>query len=129
LKPAAVMFYITAAMVFIQLVTGGLRVFGFIDESTHIMTGLITFVLALIALIVVAASKPRFRPAIGNAAGVVVLVAIQGFLGFAFLDTNNFAIIMVHYVVALVIFAAAIGLVFNAMRMDRMEQAAPAVKQ
>ncbi len=123
------MFYITGAMVFIQLVTGGLRVFGFIDEGTHIATGLITFVLAVIALIAVAASKPRYRPALGNAAGVVLLVVIQGLLGFAFLDTNNFAIIMVHYVVALVIFAAAIGLVFNAMRMDRTQPAASAAKQ
>jgi hypothetical protein len=129
LKPAAVMFYITGVVVFIQVVTGGLRVFGFIDESTHITAGLLTFVLALIALIVVAVSKPRYRPAIGNAGGVVVLVAIQGFLGFAFLDTNNFAIIMVHYVNALLIFGAAIGLVFNAMRMDRMQPAAPAVTQ
>lgn len=117
------MIYVTGLVVFIQLITGGLRVFNFIDETTHITFGFITFIVAIATLIVVALTKPRFRPAIGNSAGLVVLIFIQGLLGFNYLDTSNTSIIMIHYVNALLIFGAAIGGVFNAMRWERMTQA------
>ncbi len=125
MKPTAAMLYALATMVLIQLVTGGLRTFGYIGESTHILTGFITFGLAVATVVVSAVAKPRYRAAVSISVVVTVLVLIQGLLGFAFLDSNSsdMAIILVHYVNALVIYGASMSGVFFAMRMSRMTSA------
>lgn len=116
MRAVSVMFYIMGAFVFFQLITGGLRVFGFIDESTHITTGFITFLLAIATLVVAALSKPRSRPAISISAILVVLIFVQGLLGFDYLDTSSLDAIMVHFVNALLIYSAAFSGVVWARR-------------
>ena len=125
MKLTAAMLYALAAMVFIQLVTGGLRTFGYIGESAHILTGFITFGLAVATLVVSAVSKPRYRAAVSVSAVVTVLVFVQGLLGFAFLDSNSsdMAIILVHYLNALAIYGASMSGVFSAMRMSHVAPA------
>lgn len=130
LRLAVALFYLMGVVVFLQLLTGGLRVFGFIDETTHITSGFITFFIAIATLIVVVVSKPRFRPAISIAVVMVVLILIQGLLGFSFLDSNNSSIILAHYTNALLIFGVAFSGVFMARRWDGMSSppTSPAVK-
>ena len=123
MKPAAVLFYIMGVVVFIQLLSGGLRVFGFIGESAHISLGFITFFLSIITLVAAALTKPRFRPAIGMSAVLVVLILIQGLLGFDFLNTNDSAVIFVHFANSLVIYGLTISMVFTAMRWNKMTTA------
>ena len=125
LKPAVVLFYVMGAVIFLQLLTGGLRVFGFIDESTHITIGFVTFIIAIITLVTAALTKPRYRPAISISALLVVLILIQGLLGFDYLDTNNSGLIFVHFANALVIYGLAISGVFMAMRWNKMTGAIP----
>jgi len=133
LKPAIVLFYIMGAMIFLQLLTGGLRVFGFIDESTHIGTAIVTFILAIITLVAAALTKPRHKPALSISALLVVLILIQGLLGFSFLNNNDQIIsnsngtIFVHFANALIIYGLAISGVFMAMRWNKMTPA-PAEK-
>jgi heme A synthase len=123
LKPAVVLFYVTGAMIFLQLLTGGLRIFGFLDESAHITAGFITFFLAIITLVAAALTKPRYRPAISISALLVVLILVQGLLGFDFLNTNDSAVIFVHFTNALIIYGLAISGVFMAMRWSKMTPA------
>ena len=125
MRLTAAMLYAVASMVFIQLVTGGLRVFGYIGESTHILTGFVTFGLAVATLVVSAVSKPRYRAAISVSAVITVLVFVQGLLGFAYLDSGSgdMAIIFVHYLNALAIYGASMSGVFSAMRMSHMAPA------
>ncbi len=129
MRLTAAMFYALAAMVFIQLVTGGLRIFGYIGESTHILAGFITFGLAVATLVVSVVSKPRYRAAVSISAVITVLVFVQGLLGFAYLDSSsgNMAIIFVHYLNALVIYGASMSGVFSAMRTSHAAPA-PAVQ-
>ncbi len=88
MKPAAVLFCVMGA-IFLQLLSGGLKVFGFIDKSTHITLGFVTFFLAIITLVAAALTKPRYRPAIPLSALMLILVFVQGLLGFRFLDNNG----------------------------------------
>ena len=120
LKPAVLLFYIMGVIIFLQLLTGGLRVFGFIDESAHITLGFITFFLAIVTLVAAALTKPRYRPAISISALMVVLILVQGFLGFDFLDNNDPTVIFVHFANALIIYGLAISGVFMAMHWSRM---------
>jgi heme A synthase len=125
LKPAIVLFYILSAVVFIQLLTGGLRVFGFLGESAHITVGFITFFLAIITLVAAALTKPRHRSAISISALLVVLIFIQGLLGFDFLDNSDPTVIFVHFANALIIYGLAISGVFMAMRWNKVTTATP----
>jgi heme A synthase len=125
LKPAVVLFYVTGAVIFLQLVSGGLRIFGFVDESTHIAIGFITFIIAVITLVAAASTKPRYRPAISMSALLVVLILIQGLLGFDYLGTNSLGVIFVHFANALVIYGLAVSSVFMAMRWNKMTAATP----
>jgi heme A synthase len=120
LKPAIVLFYLTGVVIFLQLLTGGLRIFGFLDEGTHIAAGFITFFLVIITLIAAALTRPRYRPAISISAVLVILVLIQGLLGFDYLNTSDSAVIFVHFTNALIIYGAAISGVFMAMRWSKM---------
>lgn len=120
LKPAVVLFYALGALIFFQLLSGGLRVFGFIDEGTHIGLGFFTFLLAIATLVAAALTKPRYRPAISMAAVMVLLIFVQGLLGFSYLDNNdNSGIIVVHFANALIIYGLAISSVFMAMRWNK----------
>ncbi|MGP8124614.1 MAG: hypothetical protein ACLQEQ_01950 [Nitrososphaerales archaeon] len=125
MKPAVVLFFIMGAVIFLQLLTGGLRVFGFIDEHTHILTGFITFFLAIITLVATALTKPRHRPAISISALLVVLIFVQGLLGFEFLDTSDSGVIFAHFANSIIIYGLAISGVFMAMRWSRMTETTP----
>lgn len=127
MKPAVVMFYLLGVVVFFQLLTGGLRVFGFIGESSHITAGFITFFVALATLIVTAATRPWYKPAIGMASVMVFLIFIQGLLGFDYLDNGDpLSVITVHYTNALIIYGLAISGVWMATRWSKMTAAPPA---
>jgi heme A synthase len=125
LKPTIALFYLIGVVVFLQLLTGGLLLFGFVDKMAHIGLGYVTLILAIVALVATAVAKPRFRPAISMSAALVVLVVIQGLLGFSFLNTGNSDVIFIHFVNALIIYALAVSMVFTAMRWGKMTAKGP----
>ena len=62
MKPGPLLFRVTAAVVFLQLILGGLLTFNFISPEPHIILGFIVFIIAIATMIVALVSKPAFRP-------------------------------------------------------------------
>ena len=120
-----IVFRVTAAVVFLQLAIGGLVTFGFLESGVHIITGLIVLVLTIAALAIALASKPRFRPLVGLSVGMVVLVVIQGILGFITLGSGSQVVAWVHLVTALGIYGMAVAGAFMATMGDRMARGGP----
>jgi heme A synthase len=56
---------------------------------------------------------------------LVVLVFIQGILGFSYLNSGNPDVIFVHFANALIIYGLAVSMVFFAMRWSKMASPAP----
>jgi uncharacterized protein involved in response to NO len=123
MRLGAALFGVTSAVIFLQLITGALRLFGFIDTTTHIAAGEITFGFALITMSVALVSKPSFRPVKTLSIALVVLIVVQAFLGLAFLATSSTAIILVHFTNALLIYSIGIVGVFYAMQWNKMQLA------
>lgn len=116
LKFGPFLFRITAVVVFLQLILGGLLTFNFISPEPHIILGFIVFIVAIATMIVALVSKPAFRPTRIISVVLVVLIVLQIILGFATLDSGSQLIAFVHFLNALVIYGAAMGGIFLAMR-------------
>jgi hypothetical protein len=123
MRLGAALFCVTSAVIFLQLVTGGLRLFGIIDTTAHIATGEITFGFALATMSVALVSKPSFRPVRTLSVALVVLIVVQAFLGLAFLATSSTAIILIHFTNALLIYGIGIVAVFYALKWNGMQLA------
>jgi hypothetical protein len=115
-----ILFYVTTAVIFFQLLAGGLLVFGFIAPNIHIAVGFVTLLFAMMTMSVALVSKPTYRPAKVFSIALVVLVIVQGLLGFIVLGTGSLALTFVHFTNALVIYSIGLGGVFFATRWSRM---------
>lgn len=120
MKAGVALFRLTAIMVFLQLLLGGLLTFNFISPELHIINGFIVFGLAIAALVVSLVSKPSFRPAQRLAAAMVVLILVQIALGFVTLNSGSQALAWVHFTVATGIYGMAIAGTFMAFRWDQI---------
>jgi len=116
LRLGVLLFYLTAAMVFAQLLVGGALVFGFVSTTTHIRTGLFTLGFAACAAAAALASKPSYRPI--KAVGLLLtsMVIVQGILGLAVLATGSPAVTLLHFTSALLIYGFAVSGAFLARR-------------
>jgi hypothetical protein len=120
MNPRLVLFRVTAFVVFLQLLLGGLLTFGFIDPAVHIINGFIVFGLAVASLVLVLISKPVFRPVQGIATGMVVLTLVQISLGFVTLSSGNQVLAWAHFAVGIGIYGMAVAGTFLAMRWNQM---------
>jgi heme A synthase len=120
MKPATILFHITAAWIFLQLVLGALLVFGYIDTTVHIIDGIIVLGLAVATMVVTILSKPRYRPSMLLSSILVVLIVVQGILGF--IAFNNNAVVVVHFTNAMIIYALAVMGVFYSRQWSKMSQ-------
>jgi heme A synthase len=120
MKPAAILFHVTAAWIFLQLILGALLVFGYIDPTVHIIDGLIVFGLAVATMVVTLLSKPRYRPSMLFSIILVVLILIQGVLGFIAFHSD--AVVVVHFTNAMIIYAIAVVGVFYSRQWSKMSQ-------
>ncbi|HKW04330.1 MAG TPA: hypothetical protein VJN71_03425 [Nitrososphaerales archaeon] len=120
MKLGPLFFRITAIVIFIQLLLGGLLTFNFISATFHIVTGLIVFILAVATMIAVLVSKPVFRPLRGLSIGLVALIVIQIILGLETLRTGSSALAWFHFLVALGIYGMAIAGTFMASQSNRI---------
>jgi hypothetical protein len=125
LKPAATLFHVTALLVFIQTAIGGLVVLGYVDTGVHVMLGYLVFLLSIVTLAGAGLAKPRYRPALAIAILLVLLILVQGILGFAWLGSKDDTITAVHLVNALVIYGLSVAGVFAALRWSTMASASP----
>ena len=119
MKPISLFFGITAVVVFVQLLLGGLLTFNFIDPGVHIMIGLAVFVLAIVTMILSLITKPKIRSLQTTSIVVVLLIIIQIVLGFNTLATGNQLVAWLHFVNAMAIYGAVTSGVFISMRLPR----------
>jgi hypothetical protein len=120
MKTGILLFRLTAVVIFLQLILGGLLTFDFISPAPHIVLGFIVFALAIATAIFAYIGKPAFKPVRGLSVGMVALIVVQIILGFATLDTGNAVLAWIHLVVALGIYGMAVAGIFLAVQWNRM---------
>ena len=103
------LFRITSAMIFVQLLLGGLVTFDFIEPLYHIVVGIAVSVFAVATMVTALSSKLSLGPLRGISIGMVVLIIVQIILGFETLRTNSPAIAWVHFAVAMGIYAMSVA--------------------
>lgn len=125
----SLLFRVTGIVVFVQLALGGVVTIYSIGPLSHIIFGIVVFILALATLGMVLRSRPRPKPLLGITAGLVADIVIQGLLGFATLGASGNAAMgnalsWVHFINALAIYGMAIAGTFMAMGLERMPRPA-----
>ncbi len=115
MKAGVVLMRITAGVLGLQLLLGGLLTFGFISAEAHILVGFLLLLLATGTMAAWFMTEPAFRP-MRVATAVIVLLLVQGALGFAALGTKSDALSLLHFLDALAVFGATISGSFIAMR-------------
>jgi len=103
LKPARLVANFVGLMLFVQVILGGSAVFGYIDVQYHLVWGVVTFGVLIIATVYAArqlgSKSTLFRTGIAAIADYVV----QIILGFIALGTNSGVVIIVHLTNAFVL--------------------------
>jgi len=115
-------FPLTAMVVFLQAITGAALELGFYDFGAHEMSGYLVGVLALASTAVAFAVKPKYNALRYASLTLLILVALQGTLGFA--ARTNDELVVVHFVNALILYGVSIAITFYAFRWDRTRTAA-----
>jgi heme A synthase len=123
MKAAPLLFRLTAIVVFIQLLLGGLLTFAFITALPHIIVGFAVFILAIATMVVSLFAKPSFKPMKAVSIVMVALILVQIILGFVALGSGGAAIGWLHFANAMAIYGAAISGTFTAMRWNHMARA------
>ncbi|MFI5421395.1 MAG: hypothetical protein ACHQ1H_10555 [Nitrososphaerales archaeon] len=123
MKAGPMLFRVTAAAVFIQLVLGGLLTFDFISAAPHIITGFIVFILAIVTMVLAITSKPVFKPIRMMSIILVVLLLVQILLGFATLGSGSQVLAWIHFVTAMAIYGLVVSGAVIAIRWDQMARA------
>jgi len=120
MKASAVLFRVTAIVVFLQLLLGGLLTFDFISPEPHIIAGFLVFFLAIATMAAALVSRPPFRPMQILSVVLVLLVIVQIILGFETLATDSQFVAWLHFVTALAIFGVTISGTFMALKWNHM---------
>ncbi len=120
MKVGPLLFDVTAVVVFLQIALGGLLTFNFISATTHVIFGFVLLVVAIATMIVALVSKPSFKPVKIVSIIMVVLIFVQGILGFSTLNSGSQLVAWIHLVNAMVIYGAAISGTFLAIRWNAM---------
>ena len=108
----------TAFVVFLQAITGAALALGFYDFGAHEITGYLVGALALVSVAVAFAFKPKYNALRYASLTLLILVALQGTLGFAARTSDP--LVVVHFVNALILYGISIAITFYAFRWGRM---------
>jgi len=125
MKTGALLFRLTAIVVFLQIALGGLLTFNFISPAPHIVVGFLVLILALSTMVFALIAKPPFKPAQRLSIGLVVLIIVQIVLGFATLESGNSVIAWIHLLNALAIYGMSIAGIFLTIQWNRMLDSNP----
>jgi heme A synthase len=101
------LFRITSAVIFVQLLLGGLLTFNFIDPTVHIIVGLIVFAAAIATMVAASRTKGTLPQLRGMSIGLVALIVVQIILGLETLRTGSQILAWVHFAVAMGIYGMA----------------------
>lgn len=103
------------AVIFIQLIMGGLFVFFYATYRDHLYTGILVGIMTIVSLVsALFLVKPRANSLVYPTVLMMALVLLQGALGFSISHVPP--LVIVHYTNALVIFALSIVTAMNAVR-------------
>jgi len=109
------------AVVFIQLIMGGLFVFAYATYREHLYTGILVGIMSVVSLITALfLVKPRTNSLAYPTVFMLALVLLQGALGFSISHVPP--LVIAHYTNALVIFALSIVTTIAAIRASRSQQ-------
>jgi hypothetical protein len=111
---ALLLIRLTALSIVVQMALGGLLTFGFISPEAHIVMGFTVYAVSIATLVLVFLNtySPVFLK--NMTIGMVVLLTMQIFLGFATLATGSNLIAFFHLLLAIAIFGLAISETFVA---------------
>lgn len=123
MRVGVVLLRVTAAVLGLQLLLGGLLTFGFISAGAHIAVGFVLLILAVGTMAVWFRANPAFRPMRVLTGVIVLLLLLQVALGFAALGTGSQALSFAHFANALAIFGATVSGSFVALRWEREQGA------
>lgn len=121
MRIAAILYMVTAFLIFLQLVTGGPFALGpsYLADAlghVHFIIGSITGILGLIVVIAVWLSKPAYKAFRYISIVLLVLLFLVGFSA----DKSPPNGILPHYEIAVVTFGIAIAGTFYAIRWNKM---------
>ncbi len=103
-RTASLLVRITGVAIFIQMALGGLLTFGYIPADLHMAFGVILLLLTILAVLLLIRAPSRFRTVRFMLVGVVLLIVVQGVLGFVTISTGNNLLAWVHLIVAIGIY-------------------------
>lgn len=118
MKAIAWFYPVTAAVVFFQAISGASTVLDFYNFDMHMMTGYVTAVFALVAVIIPFVLKPKYNALRYSSLVLFILVVLQGFIGFAAEKSDQ--VVAIHFVNFLILYAVVISTIFYAFRWGRM---------
>ncbi len=113
----SILFFATAIIVFFQMIAGALLVFSFIGFEAHMYAGFVTGIFALVTAVAAFMAKPRYNAFRYTSLVLLVLLVLQGGLGFV---ASSDSIVVVHFVNAMVLYGVAIAGTFYAYRWNKM---------
>jgi heme A synthase len=131
MKVGPVLIRITAVVVVLQLLLGGLVTFNFMDPVPHLINGFIVLILAIATMAASVVSKPSYRPLKATLIAMVILILLQIIIGFVLIDflpalgsSSDARISWIHFVNAMAIYGLTISGVFLAVRWDQLARKA-----
>ena len=103
MKPARIIANLVGMMLFVQVILGGSAVFGFVDVIYHLVWGVLTFGVLIIATVYAATELGSKSTLFRTGIAAIVDYVIQIILGFIALGTNSGAVVVVHLTNAFVL--------------------------
>lgn len=103
MKPARIIANLVGLMLFVQVILGGSAIFGFVDVIYHLVWGVFTFGILIMATVYAATELGSKSPLFRTGIAAIVDYVIQIILGFIALGTNSGAVIVVHLTNAFVL--------------------------
>jgi heme A synthase len=90
-------------MLFVQVILGGSAVFGFVDVQYHLIWGVVTFAVLIIATVYAASELGRKSTLFRTGIAAIADYVVQIILGFIALGTNSGVVIVIHLTNAFVL--------------------------
>lgn len=118
MKTIAWFYPVTAMVVFFQAISGAATVLDFYNFDLHMMTGYLTGVFALVAAVIPFVVKPKYDALRYSSLVLLILVVVQGLLGFAAEKSDT--VVAVHFANFLVLYGVIIAMIFYAFRWGRV---------
>jgi hypothetical protein len=103
LKPARIVANLVGLMLFVQVILGGSAVFGYVDVLYHLVWGVLTFGVLIIATVYAASELGSKSTLFRTGIAAIVDYVVQIVLGFIALGTNSGVVIVVHLTNAFVL--------------------------